>query len=84
MGEKFEPWTICTDANDTVYVADFGQRKIHLLSASDGTLIKQFDCRNYDIHNIFAVRFHDQHLYEEHKIPKSKYAISKFRHLEEF
>ena len=81
MGEEFEPWSICTDANDTVYVADFIQRKIHLLSASHGTLVKQFDCRNYDIYNIFGVRFHDQHLYVEHVIPgsKPKYAISKFK-----
>ena len=78
MGEKFRPWSICTDENNTAYVADFGQDKIHLLSATDGTLIKLFDCRNYDIYNIFCVRFHDQHLYVEHKIPNSHYVVSKF------
>ena len=40
MGTKFKPWSICTDGNDCAYVADFGEEKIHLLSASDGTLIK--------------------------------------------
>ena len=27
MGEKFNPWSICTDQNDCAYVADFGQNK---------------------------------------------------------
>ena len=80
MGEQFKPRTICTNDNDTVYVADFGQGTIHLLSPSDGTVIKCFDLRNYGIYNIFGVRIHDHHLYVEHVIlgSKSKYAISKF------
>ena len=32
MGEKFSPWSICTDDDNTVYVADFDQIMIHLLS----------------------------------------------------
>ena len=36
MGEKFKPYSICTDEDNTIYVADFGQNKIHLLSAEDG------------------------------------------------
>ena len=83
MGEEFEPWTVCTNKNDTVYVADFKQRMIHLLSATDGAVIKRFDCRNYDIKNLITVRYHDQHLYVGHKIPKSKYAISKFKEIED-
>ena len=79
MGEKFQPHSICTDQNDCAYVANYGQRKIHLLSTTDGVLIKQFDPGNFDIWNITAVRFHDQHLYVEHKIPHSKYEISKFK-----
>ena len=84
MGEEFEPWTVCTNKNDTVYVADFKQRMIHLLSGTDGAVIKRFDCRNYDINNLITVRYHDQHLYVGHKIPKSKYAISKFKEIEEW
>ena len=58
MGEKFEPWSICTNQNNCAYVADFGQDKIHLLSASDGTLIKRFDVDSYyGIVNVFAVQF---------------------------
>ena len=79
MGKKFEPWSICTDDDNTVYVADFDQDKIHLLSASDGSVLKQFDGKNIGIINIFTVRFHDQHLYVEHKIGGSKYAIIKFK-----
>ena len=79
MGKKFKPWSICTDQHDCAYVADFGQRKIHLLSASNGAVIKRFDPGNVGIYNIFTVRFHDQHLYVEYKIHDSKYAISKFK-----
>ena len=80
MGEKFYPYTICTDQNGCAYVADNGQDKIHLLSVSDGTVIKRFDVgSNYGIRNVIAIRFHDHHLYVEHKIPNSKYAISKFK-----
>ena len=79
MGERFDPWSICFNESDTIYVADYLQRMIHLLSASDGTVIKQFDPRYYRIHSIFAVRFHDRRLYVEHNSSKSKYAIVKFR-----
>ena len=65
-------------------MADFKQRMIHLLSATDGVVIKRFDCRNYDINNLITVRYHDQHLYVGHKIPKSKYAISEFKEIEEW
>ena len=83
MGKKFKPWSICTDQNDCAYVADFGQKKIHLLSASDGTVIKTFDVGRYcGIYNIFAVRFYDQHLYVEHKYEvKREYAILKFKQI---
>ena len=85
IGDKFYPWSICTDDNNTVYVADFGQRMIHLLSVTDGAVIKQIYSKNYGIYNILTVRFHDQHLYVEHIPPAvgSKYAISKFKESEE-
>ena len=85
MAEKFFPWSICTDDDNTVYVADFGQFKIHLVSVSDGTVIKRFDGRNLGIYDIFTLRFHDQHLYMEHyqQGPNPKYAISKFKETEE-
>ena len=83
MGEQFKPWSICVDQNDTVYVADF-RRMIHLLSAADGSVIKQINGTNYGITNIFTVRFHDEHLFIEHtpNSPREKYAISKFKEID--
>ena len=83
MGEEFEPRSICTDDDNTVYVADYSQNKIHLVSASDGTMVKCIDPGNYGIFNTFTVRFHDQHLYVEHRIPEQKYAITKFKQIKE-
>ena len=82
MGEKFFPWGICTNDDNTVYVADFGQNRIQFLQATDGTLLKYFDPGSCGVYNIFTVRFHDQHLYVEHKICYYKYVISKFKHIE--
>ena len=85
MGEEFDPWSICTDHNDCAYFADFGQDKIHVLSASDGSVLKQFDGKNIGIIHIFTVRFHDEHLYVEHYQAGSnpKYTISKLKESEE-
>ena len=84
MGEKFFPVSICTDDYNTVYVADFSLM-IHLLSVADGSVIKQINGKNYGIYDIFTVRFHDHHLYVEHVNYelKRKYAISKFKEIEE-
>ena len=88
MGEKFLPLSICTDDDGTLYVADFGLSIIHLLYATDGTVIKQFNIGRYHgIVNIFAVRFHDQHLYVERKRKilggsMRKYATMKFKQTE--
>ena len=76
MAERFDPWSICINEYDTIYVVDYLKGMIHLLSASDGTVIKQFDPRYYGIDNIFAVKFHDKRLYVEHKGSKSKYVIA--------
>ena len=78
MGEKFYPWSICTDEENTVYVADFEQIMIHLLSAEYGSVITSIDTRHYGMWNLIAVRIHDQHLYVEH-VPSDKYVISKFK-----
>ena len=78
MGEEFKPYSICTDEDNTVYVADFEQIMIHLLSAEDGSVIRSIDTRHYGMWNLVAVRFHDQHLYVEHR-SRDKYVISKFK-----
>ena len=80
LGEKLKPCSICTDEDNIVYVTDFEQIKIHLLSAEDGSVIRSIDARNYEIWNPVAVRFHHQHLYVEHYSDVSyKYVISKFK-----
>ena len=79
MGEKFKPWSICTDDDNTVYVADFAQQKIHLLYHSNGTVFRKFDTYNHGMSDIFTVRFHDEYLYVGYKIPSSKYAVSKIK-----
>ena len=80
MGEKFLPCSICTDDDNTVYVADYNQNMIHLLSAEDGSVVTSINLRYYRIVNPFAVRFHNQCLYVEHyRNPGNKYAISKFK-----
>ena len=76
MGEK--PWSICTDEDNTVYVTDFLQNAIHLLSAEDGSFIRSIDASHYGIWNLVAVRIHDHHLYVEHK-NADNYSISKFK-----
>ena len=80
MRGNYKPCSICTDDDNTVFVADFHQIKIHLLSAEDGSFIRSIDARHYGMWNPVAVRFHDQHLYVEHyNDASSKYVISKFR-----
>ena len=78
LGESFFPWSICTDDDNTIYVADYNQHKVHLLSADDGSFIRSIDVLHYGIVNPVAVRFQDQHLYVEYKNPGDKYIISKF------
>ena len=80
MGEKFFPLGICTDDDNTVYVTDYYQHNIHMLSAEDGSVIRSINTFYYGIGNLIAVRFHNQHLYVEHYTnPGYKYAISKFK-----
>ena len=85
MGERFDPYKICTDDDNTVYVADFGSGKIHLLSPSDGTVIKRFDVGGfYGIKKIVAVRFYNQHLYVEHAATNGNvYTIVQFKRIKE-
>ena len=80
MGVDCMPWSVCTDDDNTIYVADYKQNIIHLLSAEDGSVVTSISLPHYGIANPFAVRFHDQCLYVKHcPNPDSKYAISKFK-----
>ena len=66
MGKKFSPWSICTDEDNTVYVTDFDQNMIHLLSAEDGSVIRSIDAGHYGMFNLVTARIHDKYLYIEH------------------
>ena len=78
MGEKFLPWSICTDDDNTIFVADFEQIMIHLLSAEDGSVITSIGTGHYGMWNLVAVRIHDDHLYVENR-NVDNYVISKFK-----
>ena len=80
MGEKFYPCSICTDDDNTVYVADYSQNMMHLLSADDGSIIRSIFLPHYKIVNPFTVKFHGQYLFVEHyRKPGEVYAISKIQ-----
>ena len=83
MGDRFNPWSICTDDNDdsdTVYLADHNQNLIHLFRAEDGSVIRSIDLRHYGITNPFTVRVHDQYVYVEYyKNPGDKNTVSRFK-----
>ena len=80
MGEEFKPWSICADDDNTVYVSDYKQNMIHLLSAEYGSVVTSINLLHYGIVFPFGVSFQDQCIYVEHLyIPGQKYAISKFK-----
>ena len=80
MGERFYPTSICTDEDNTVYVTDYWENKIHQLSVEDGSVITSIDLHHFGIACPFTVRVLGQHLYVEHyRNPGDKYAISKFK-----
>ena len=73
------PWSICTDENNTVYVADSAKCRIHILSGEDGSVIKSIKLRPYSVWYLSSVRVHDEHIYIGHVDDlKKKYQISKF------
>ena len=87
MGEKFKLWSICTDDDNRsiiIYVADFAQRMIQILSVADGTVINRFNHEIFHTYSLFTVRFYNQHLYVEHKNAKSSYSISKFKTIDKW
>ena len=85
MGEKFNPWSICIDDDNIVYVADSSQHMIHLLSGEDGSLIKFIKLIGYGIANLIAVRVSDQYLHVKHyEKPGDENKIRKFKFLNYF
>ena len=82
MGKEFNPWSICTDDNDTIYVADHNQNMIHKLSTEDGSVITCIDVRQYGIVNPFTVRVQNEYLYVEYyENPGDKNKVTRFKKL---
>ena len=79
MGEEYLPSSICTDGNNTVYVADWVRPRIHILSREDGSVIRSINLKPYGIRRPTCIDVWNEHIYIGH-MDKSvkKYQISKF------
>ena len=79
MGAKCYPWSICTDGDNIVYVADPLQRKLHLLAIEDGAAIRCISLRQLGVEFPLYVRAHDGYIYIGHEDRnRKKLQISKF------
>ena len=73
------PLSVCTDAANTVYVADFVENKLFFLNSEDGSIFSYVNLAQYDFVRPFCVCVHDEHLYVGHLDEKEeKPRISKF------
>ena len=77
IGEGFYPLSICTDENNTVYVADSAKCRVHILSGEDGSVIRSINLKPYGIYPS-CVRVYEEHIYIGHKYESNKYQIKKF------
>ena len=78
LGASFHPWSICTDGS-TVFVANAGKAKLHLLSVEDGAVVASLGLNPFGIIYLGCVRLHGEHLYVGHlNKDLNKYYISKF------
>ena len=76
MGKFFHPWSVCTDGS-TVFVADFVQHQLHLLSVEDGSVLTSINLYQIDIDFPSCVRLQGEHLYIGHG-DLNTYCITKF------
>ena len=80
MGNQFFPCSVCTDEHNSVYITDYLQQMMHLLSAEDGSVITSVDLRQYGILNPVTIKIDEHYLYVEHyRAPGCKYVINKFQ-----
>ena len=79
IGEDWEPWSITTDKDSMIYVADQNQHKLLVLSADDGAVMDIINLRQHDIVAPFCVRMNEGSIYISHRDPKEakKWQISK-------
>ena len=79
MGELCNPWSICSDKDHTVYVADYGQDKLHVLSTEDGSVLSSINLIESNIVTPFFIRVHDETVYIAHRniTDEDRYQVSK-------
>ena len=54
--ELCNPWNICFDKDHSVYVADYGQDKLHVLPIENGTLLSSINLPECGIMTPFFAR----------------------------
>ena len=84
MGEKFHPWSICTDGS-TVFVTDVLSAKLHLISVEDGSVNITISLHPSGLDYPTSVRLRGEYLYVGHlKQKMDTYFISKFTNQSQF
>ena len=78
IGREFYPWSNCIDENNTVYVADTGQHRIHILSGENGSVIRSINLMPFGVIRPNCVRVYEEHIYIGHEYESNKYQINKF------
>ena len=80
MGKKFDPYSICPDeTGNVIYVSDFGQHMLHILSADDGSVVTSVSLVQWRIVPPTCVGTHDNDVYIAHRDEKrQKLQISEF------
>ena len=66
MGRECCPWSICSDNDNRIYVADFVQHKLFMLSSEEGTVIGSLELHQFGITKPYCVRVKDQYIYVAH------------------
>ena len=63
LGEECHPVSVCTDRENNVYIADYYQHKLHVLSAEDGTVLSRINLDPYGIVFPVCVRISNDFIY---------------------
>ena len=66
MGELCGPLSVCADIEDTVYVADYLQNRLYLLSCDDGSVLTLIELAHFGFLRPFYVCALDEYLYVAH------------------
>ena len=81
MGARFAPVSVCAERERFVYVCDFGQSAIYMLSPEDGAMISTvLTAQQHGIASPCCLRTHNDYLYITHlnNDDEEKWQISKF------